>query len=118
MLHKVWDRKETFFDYKNENCQRLKKGIFPKWLTHGFDQKKEIFFANFFSVKKGLEMRLNDFLDRKKLLLTIKKNFQCLKNGIFQKELTHAFSQNMEFFSLFFFSSQKRTRNKVEWCPR
>ena len=59
-------------------------------------------------------MRLNDFLDRKKLLLTIKKNFQRLKNGIFQKELTHAFSQNMEFFSLFFFSSQKRTRNKVE----
>ena len=59
MIHKVWDRKETFFDYKNEV-------------------------------------------------------FETLKNGIFPRGLTHAFGQQMDFFSLFV-CSQKRTRNEVEW---
>ena len=69
---------------------------------------KWIFFRYLFAVKKGLEMRLNDVLDGNKLFLTIKKkNFQCLKNGIFQRGLTHVFGQNMEFFPLFFFQSKK-----------
>ena len=106
MLHKVWDRKEAFFDYKNEVFETLKNGIFLKGLTHAFGQRMD-FFSFLFAVKKGLEMRLNDVLDRNKLFLTTKKkNFQCLKNGIFQRGLTHAFGQNMEFFSLFFFQSK------------
>ena len=72
ILHKVWDRKETFFDYKNEVFETLKNGIFPKGLIHAFGQQMD-FFRYLFAVKKGLEMRLNDVLDRNKLFLTIKK---------------------------------------------
>ena len=42
MLHKVWDRKETFFDYKNEDFESLKNCIFPKGLTHAFGQKMPV----------------------------------------------------------------------------
>ena len=51
MLHKVLDRKETFFDYKNEIFQSLKNDIFPKGLAHAFGQNI-YFFLYLFSVKK------------------------------------------------------------------
>ena len=111
ILHKVWDRKETFFDYKNEVFETLKNGIFPKGLIHAFGQQMD-FFRYLFAVKKGLEMRLNDVLDRNKLFLTIKKIFQRLKTGIFPKGLTHAFGQKLQFFSLFLLA-QNKTRIKV-----
>ena len=47
MLHKVWDRKEPFFDYKNEVFETLKNGIFPKGLTHAFGQQMDFFFSLF-----------------------------------------------------------------------
>ena len=76
--------------------------------------KKWNFFLYLFSVKKGLEIRWSDVLDRKQTFFDSKnKIFQRLKNRIFPKGLTPAFSQKMEFFSLFVFSL-KRTRNKVE----
>ena len=56
----VLDRKETFFDHKNNIFQSLKKRTFPKGLTHAFDQKM-FFFLNLFSVKKGLEIRFMMF---------------------------------------------------------
>ena len=64
MLHKVLDRKETFFDYKNEIFQSLKNGIFPKGLTHAFGQNIYIFSLFVFG-QKVPEMGLNDVLDRK-----------------------------------------------------
>ena len=39
MLHKVCDRKQTFFDYKDKFFQFLKNRIFQKGLTHAFGQK-------------------------------------------------------------------------------
>ena len=46
-------------------------------------------------------MMLNYFEERKETFLTIKnKIFQSPKNGIFLKELTHVFGQNMQFFNL------------------
>ena len=63
MLHKVLDKKETFFDYKNEIFQSLKNGIFPKGLAYAFGQK--IFFSLFVFGQKVPEMGLNDVLDRK-----------------------------------------------------
>ena len=38
-FNNVLDRKETFFDYKNQNFQSPKNRIFPKELTHAFGQK-------------------------------------------------------------------------------
>ena len=70
------------------------------------------FFLDLFSVKKGLELRFNDVLDRKETFFDyINKIFQCL-NGIFPKGLTYAFGQKMQFFSLFVFT-QNKTRKKV-----
>ena len=75
--------------------------------------KKCIFFLDLFLVKKGLEIRFKDVLDRTESFYDYKNNiFQGLKNGIFPKGLTHAFSQKMQFFSLFVFT-QNKTRKKV-----
>ena len=75
--------------------------------------KKCDFSQYLFPVKKGLEIRFNDFLDRKETCFYYKnKIIKCLKNRIFPKGLTHAFGQKMHFFSGFVFG-QKRTRNKV-----
>ena len=38
-FNNVLDRKETFFDYKNQIFQSPKNPIFPKELTHAFGQK-------------------------------------------------------------------------------
>ena len=38
-FNNVLDRKETFFDYKNQIFQSPKNRIFPKELTHAFGQK-------------------------------------------------------------------------------
>ena len=58
------DRKETCYDNKTTIFQRLKNGIFPKGLTPRL-VKKCNFFLDLFSVKKRLEIRFNDVLDRK-----------------------------------------------------
>ena len=58
MLHKVLDRKETFFDYKNEIFQSLKNGVFPKGLAHAFGQKIDFYFFICFrskSTRNGVE---------------------------------------------------------------
>ena len=59
-----------------------------------------------FSVKKGLEIRFNDVLDRKQTFLTIRRKFFSPKNGIFPKGLTYAFGQKWFFFSLFVFGEK------------
>ena len=69
-VNNVRDRKTTFFDYKNKIFHSLKNCLFAKGLTHVFGKintmiKKWNFFLYLFSVKKGLEIRLNDVLDRK-----------------------------------------------------
>ena len=43
MLNKVWDRKETFFDYKNKNFSTSQKWHFFRGLTHAFGQKMQWF---------------------------------------------------------------------------
>ena len=75
--------------------------------------KKCDFSLDLFSVKKGWEVRFNHVLDRNETFFDYKnKIFQRLKNEIFPKSLTHAFSQKCNFFSWFVFA-QKKTRNKV-----
>ena len=103
----VLDRKETCFDYKNRIFKRLKNRIFPKGLTHAFGQKMD-FFLDLFLVKKGLEIRFKDVLDRTESFYDYKNNiFQGLKNGIFPKGLTHAFGQKNAIFFLISFRSKQ-----------
>ena len=64
-------------------------------------------------VKKGLQIRCNDVLDKKQTFFDYKENiFQSPKNRIFPKGLTHAFAQKLQFFSLFVFG-QNKTRNNA-----
>ena len=66
-----------------------------------------------FSVKKRLEIRFNDVLERKEtFFLTRRKILEGLKNGIFPKGLTNAFGQKMPNLSLFRFGPNT-TRNNA-----
>ena len=61
-----WIEKKLFLTIKTKIFQRLKNGTLPKGLTHAFDQKTQFFSLLFFSLKKRLEVRVNNVLDRKK----------------------------------------------------
>ena len=51
LFNDVLDRKETFFDYKNNIFQRPQNRTFPKGLTHTFGKKNAIFSIFFFGSK-------------------------------------------------------------------
>ena len=64
-------------------------------------------------VKTRLEMRFNNFLDRKETIFDYKRKIsKSPKNRMFPKRLTHAFGKKMPILSLFGFG-QNKTRNKV-----
>ena len=66
-----------------------------------------------FLVKTRLEIRFNNFLDRKETIFDYKRKIsKSPKNRIFPKRLTHAFGKKMPILSLFGFG-QNKTRNKV-----
>ena len=76
--------------------------------------KKYEFFLYLDLVKIRLAIILNNFVEKEKTFEEnfSKKLFKTPKNPIFQKGLTHALGQKMEFFSLFDFG-QIRTWNKL-----
>ena len=79
----------------------VSKIAFFKGVNPYFRSKNAFFFLDSFSVKKGLEIRSNDILERKETFLEYRnKIFQRLKNRIFPKGLTHVFTQKMPNFSL------------------
>ena len=66
-----------------------------------------------FLVKTRLEIRFNNFLDRKETIFDYKRKIsKSPKNRMFPKRLTHAFGKKMPILSLFGFG-QNKTRNKV-----
>ena len=79
MLNKVWDRKETVLDYKNDFFLKSQKWHFFRGVNPCFWSKK-CNVLNLFSVKKGLEIRFNDVLD-------IKETFFTIKTKIFQNKI-------------------------------
>ena len=70
-LNNVLDRKETFLGYKNKIFQSPKNRIFPKGLTHAFGKKMPILFF-LVLVKTGVEIRVNNVLDRKETFFNYK----------------------------------------------
>ena len=83
----VLDRKETFFDYKNKNFLASQKWHFCKGVNPYFWVNNDIFFFNFFSVKKGVEIKFNDVLDTKQTFFVYKnKIIQSLKKAFFQRD--------------------------------
>ena len=103
-LNNVLDRKETFLGYKNKIFQSPKNRIFPKGLTHAFGKKMPIL-SFLVLVKTGVEIRVNNVLDRRETFFNYKnKIFQSPKTGIFPKGLTYAFGQKMPIFSSFVFA--------------
>ena len=101
MLNDFAEKKETFLAIKNIIFQSLKNRIFPKGLTHGFGQKKPIFFS-LDLIKIRLEITLSEFAMKKETFLTLKNRiFQSAKNHIFfSKGSTNAFGQKMPIFYL------------------
>ena len=67
MFNNVLERKETFFGHKKSNLSKSQKSHFSKGVNPCFWSKNWNFFLYLFSVKKGLEIRLNDVLDRKQI---------------------------------------------------
>ena len=103
-LNNVLDRKETFLGYKNKIFQSPKNRIFPKGLTHAFGKKMPIL-SFLVLVKTGVEIRVNNVLDRRETFFNYKnKIFQSPKTGIFPKGLTYAFGQKMPIVSSFVFA--------------
>ena len=84
----VLDRKETFFDRKNANFLASQKWHFCKGVNPYFWVNTDIFFFNFFfSVKKGVEIKVNDVLDTKQTFFVYKnKIIQSLKKAFFQRD--------------------------------
>ena len=65
-----------------------------------FKSKNAKFFLYFDLVKIGLEIMLNNFVEKKENFSSIKTKFlKVLKNGIFPKGLTHALGPKMPNFS-------------------
>ena len=84
-LNNILDTKKPFFDYKRNICESPKTRIFPKGLTHAFGQKIPIL-SFLLLVKKRLEIRFNNVLDRKNCFLSIKtKFFKVPKMVFFQR---------------------------------
>ena len=67
-----------------------------------------------FLVKTRLEIRFNNFLDRKETIFDYKRKIpKSPKNRMFPKRLTHAFGKKkLPILSLFGFG-QDKTRNKI-----
>ena len=75
--------------------------------------KKCQFFLHLLLVKTRLEIRFNNFQDRKETIFDYKRKiFKNPKNPMFPKWLTHAFGQKMPILSLFVFG-QNKTTNKI-----
>ena len=89
------------------------KWHFSKGVNPCFWSKNAIFFLDLFSVKKGLEIRFNDVLDRKETFFDYKNNiFQRPQNHTFSKGFTHTFGKKKCNFILFFFSVKIRLEIK------
>ena len=103
MLNNFVEKKETFFDYKKKPFQIPKNCLFPKGLTHAFGKKMQ-WFSLFVFAQKGLEIRFNNIMNRKKTFLNYKnKNFTT-----FQK--WHFFWSKNAIFFITFFSLKRRLK--------
>ena len=101
-FNNVLNRKETFFDCKNNNFSMSQKWHFSKGVNPCFWSKNAIFFHYLFSLKIRLELRVNNVLDGKKPF------FDC-KDNIFHslKIRTHAFVKKKCLFLLICFRSNQ-----------
>ena len=62
-------KKNTFFVIETRSSKIRKTGIFPKWLTHGFDPKMAIFSNFLFLDNIGQENVFYDILEPKQNFL-------------------------------------------------
>ena len=88
--------KKPFLALKNSIFQTPKNRTFPKGFKPMLLVKKCIFFLEFFSVKRRLEIMFNTVQETKETFFSHKKfNLSKSQNRIFPKGLTHAFGQKM-----------------------
>ena len=88
---------------KTRSSKSRKIEIFPKGLTHGFEQKMAIFPSFFFQAIQARKMCFTIFQDKKNAFLGYKTtSSKSRKIEIFPKGLTHGFGQKMAIFPCFF----------------
>ena len=114
MLNYFEERKETSLTIKKQNIPKSKTSHFVfKRVNPCFWLKYAIFFLSLDLIKIRLEIMLSEFARKRETFFDLKKhNFSKFKKShVFSKELTHAFGQNMPFFSLFRFDQNKARNN-------
>ena len=93
-----------FWLLKTSNPKSRKMTIFPKGLTHGFDQKMAIFQSFFFQEIQARKMSFAIFQSEKTPFQAKKRgSSKSRKIDIFPKGLTHGFGRKMAIFPTFFF---------------
>ena len=113
-LNDVLDRKKNLFMTRKTKFFNVSKiAFFQRGFKPAFSQKMH-FFLQLFLVNKGLEIRLNDVLDRKRTFFGLEKqNFSTSQKAHFSKMVNPCLWSKNGIFSLVVFY-QKRTRNKVQ----
>ena len=82
----ILERKKASPDYKTTTKKKSKNWDFSKGLSPWFLSKKKKFFHLFILGKIGQENVLDDILERKKLLQTLKQRLKKVeKLGFFQR---------------------------------
>ena len=114
MCFTIFQNKETPFQpIKTTRSKSGKIEIFPKWLTHGFGQKKAIFPCLLFRHYRPRKFLFTIFQNEKTFFQPIKKRTsKSPKIEIFPKRLTHGFGQKMPIFPCLLFR-QYRPRKFV-----
>ena len=111
MLSVFVQEKRTFLTLKNRIFHSPKNRIFPKGLTHAFDQKCQ-FLLYLDLIKIRLEIMLKDFAEKRETFWGYKKqNFQQSKNSHFFKG-PMLLVQKMPILYLFVVG-QNKTRNNT-----
>ena len=116
-LNDVLDRKNFFWLLKKK-ISMSQKWHFPEGVNSCFWSKHGIF-SLFFSVKKGLEIRLNDVLVRKQLFLTRKTKYFNVSKIAFSKGFNPCFWPKTAIFFHYFFllkiRLELRFNNVLDW---
>ena len=110
---------------KTRSLKSRKIEIFPKGLTHGFDQKLARFLSRCFQTIDSRKMCFTIFQNEKTSFQAIKtRSSKGRKNEIFLKGLTHGFGQTLAIFQSFLFRQQRpgkcvlqysRTKKRPSW---
>ena len=105
MFYDIVELKNAFLGLKKKSWKSRKIEIFPKRLTHGFDQKMAISPCSFFRQYRTRKCVLRYCRTKKRLSRLAKEKLKQSKNWDFSKEVNPWFWSKSGHFSTFFFQA-------------